>query len=232
MGSPTWLVIDIETVGRADVADYLDDLAPRANLVDPVKIAADLAEKKAAALTNAALDWNANRIVAIGLQTEEDDAPRVLLCRDEFDEVAALEQVWRTYRDRSRRLVTFAGAGFDVPTLIQRSRFLHVPTPPIDQRKYGNRDQIDLYRELTFDDSQRTFVIRRTLGNFCRLFSLDVPDDPHSGADIARLVDEGDWDAIAHHVRVDVVKTVALAQRLGYLGPPVSAAVAAEAVAL
>ena len=93
MASPTWLVADIETVGRADVADYLDDLTPRANLVDPVKIAADLAEKKAAALTNAALDWNANRLVAIGLQTEEDDAPHVLLCRDEFDEVAALEQV-------------------------------------------------------------------------------------------------------------------------------------------
>ena len=58
--------------------------------------------------------------------------------------------------DISRRLVTFNGMGFDVPTLIQRSRLLRVPVPHIDQRRFGNVDQQDLYKALTFDDSQRT----------------------------------------------------------------------------
>lgn len=224
MPSPTWMCIDIETVGRGDVADYLDDLSPRGNLRDPEKIAADLAEKRAAAIANAALDWNANRVIAVGLQTEVDEKPTVFLCKDAQAEAIVLKEVWHLYKERSRRLVTFAGAGFDVPTLIQRSRFLRVPVPRIDQRKYGNSDQIDLYRELTFDDTQRTYVIRRTLGNFCRLFELDVPADPHDGSDIARLVTEDRWDDIAHHVRTDVIKTQALAQRLGAIGPPQTAA--------
>lgn len=222
MPSPTWMVIDIETIGRPDVADYLDEIAPRANLVDPVKIAADLAEKRAAALTTAALDWNANRVVAIGVETE-DGAAQTWTCRTEEEEALALACVWRAYQSRSRRLVSFNGAGFDVPTLIQRSRFLRVSVPRIDQRRYGNSDQIDLYRLLTFDDSQRTFVIRRTLTNFCRLFGLDVPTDPHDGSDIARLVAEGDWDAIAHHVRTDVIKTRMLAERLDVLRTEVAA---------
>jgi len=211
------MVLDLETVGRPDVSEYLDDVSARSNLRDPEKIAADLAKKREEAVTNAGLDWNANRIVAIGYQTEEDAEPTVLLCQDEEREVYALRKVWHAYTDRSRRLVSFNGAGFDVPTLIQRSRLLRVTVPRIDQRKYGNSDQIDLYRLLTFDDTQRTFVIRRTLDNFTRLFGLDVPTDQHDGGDIARLVADGAWDAIAHHVRTDVVKTRALAERLDVL---------------
>lgn len=219
MTLPIWLAMDIETVGRPDVADYLDEIRPDARLTDKDKIAADLAKKRVAALEQAALDWNANQVIAIGVQTEEDAEPRVLLCRDADEEAEALRTVWRLYTARSRRLVTFNGAGFDIPTLVQRSRFLRVPVPRIDQRRYDNRDQADLYRLLTFDDSQRTFVIRRTLSNFCRLFGLDVPADPHEGSDIARLAAEGDWTAIGHHVHTDVVKTVALARRLDVIGP-------------
>ena len=217
MASPTWVVLDLETVGRPDVAEYLADIRAAGNLRDPEKIAADIAKKREEAVENAALDWNANAIVAIGYQTEEDAQPVVRLCRDVEAERDALSEVWRVYQARSRRLVTFNGANFDVPTLIQRSRFLRVSVPRIDQRKYGNSDQIDLYRLLTFDDTQRTFVIRRTLSNFCKLFALDVPCDDHDGSDIARLVAEGDWDALAHHVRTDVLKTRALAERLDVL---------------
>jgi predicted PolB exonuclease-like 3'-5' exonuclease len=215
--TPTWLVLDIETVGRPDVADYTDEIRAAGNLKDPEKIAADLAKKRDEAIANAALDWNANAIVAVGYQTEETSEPTVLICRDVEEEAFALRRIWRVYQDRSRRLVTFNGAGFDIPTLVQRSRFLRVPVPRLDQRKYGNTDQIDLYRLLTFDDTQRTFVIRRTLSNFCKLFALDVPCDAHDGSDIARLVAEGDWDAIAAHVRTDVVKTRMLAERLDVL---------------
>jgi hypothetical protein len=217
-----WLVVDIETVGRPDVVDYLDDLTPRGNLKDPEKIAADLAEKRAAALATAALDWNANAIVAIGYQTEQDATPRVLLCRDEEEEADALRTLWLAYTRSSRRLVTFNGYGFDVPVLLQRSRLLGVTEPRIDQRKYSNVDQIDLFKHLTFDDMRGTSVIKRSLRNFGRLFKLDLPIDPVDGAQIGALVAAGDWPAIVQHVTADVITTRLLAERLHLIDPVVT----------
>ena len=57
-------VFDIETVALADAAAYIPPPKPRANLKDPAKIEADIAEKRAAVLEKAALDPDLCRVVA------------------------------------------------------------------------------------------------------------------------------------------------------------------------
>jgi hypothetical protein len=71
----------------------------------------------------------------------------------------------------------------------------------------------------------------RSLGFYARRFGIDIPD-PTSGADMPALIAAGDWEAVRAHNLADLRRTQALAQRLGYIGPPVSAAAVAEAVAL
>lgn len=112
-----------------------------------------------------------------------------------------------------RTLVTFNGRAFDLPYLIQRSRYLGVIHPTLDLRPYGSgQGNIDLYIELTFG-RQSGPCMRQTLSAFCKRFGI-----PHNntvkGADIAGLVAAGDWAAIAEHVQADVIATLALARRL------------------
>jgi hypothetical protein len=73
----------------------------------------------------------------------------------------------------------------------------------------------------TFDDMRCTNVMERTLTNFCRRYGMDVPPDETTGADIARLVAAGDWDAVRHHCFADILKTVWFARTLGVIPTPV-----------
>ena len=48
--------------------------------------------------------------------------------------------------------------------------------------------------------------------------------DPHSGKDIAALVAAGEWAGVEGHCTADILKTAALARRIGVLEPePVKA---------
>jgi hypothetical protein len=87
----------------------------------------------------------------------------------------------------------------------------------LDLGKYSRRGVIDLFLDLTFN--QGTYdagAMRRTLKAFCRRFGIAV-DDETTGADMPRLFEAGEFDAIAAHLRSDVEATVALAQRLGVI---------------
>ena len=56
----------------------------------------------------------------------------------------------------------------------------------------------------------------RSLAFYCTRFGIVVPDDV-TGADIGALVAAGAWSRVHDHVRADVAKTTALAQRVGVL---------------
>lgn len=250
-----WLLIDIETAGRSDAAGFIEDRLGSAadfaaelaavehdkRCTKPDAIAESIANRRQKLIddreqkrrdfqADMGLDWNANRIVALGYQTESSEAT-VLVCEDEDDERAALRRVWHAYGAGRRRIVGYNVWGFDLPTMIQRSRLLGIDVPYIDMRRYGNSDQIDLFKLLTFDDIRCTSVIRRTLDNFCRLFGIDETIPPvGSGADIGAMVEAGDWDGIRAHCLADVRRTQALAQRLGYISAPVAADVEAVAI--
>lgn len=205
------IVLDIETCGLVNAADYLEPVQPAKNLTDPAKIKADIEKRTADRDDKVALDWNVGRVAALGWWTEE-DGPHVYLGKDEHSEATALMLFWRECRHRT--IVGFNIKGFDLRYLIQRSRYLGVDYPVLDLGKYTRKGIIDLFSELTFNDgTYDQGCMRRSLKAFCRRAGIQVPDDI-DGKDVPALVQAGEWAAVEAHCRNDLVMTVALARWL------------------
>lgn len=210
------IVVDVETCGLDNAADYLEPVVPDARLKDPAKIEADIADKTATRLTKIGLDYNVGRIVALGWWCEPDGV-QAYLCRDEDGERAAVERFWALSAHRT--IVGFCCKSFDLRYLIQRSRLLGLTYPQLNLSKYSNQGIEDLYLMLTFGDGPYDQgAMRRTLHAFCRRFGIPVTDQT-TGKDIAALVATGDWAAVEAHVTADVILTLALARRLGVVAP-------------
>ena len=203
------LAFDLETASDLTALPLLGPVTAPGNLKDPAKIAAAIEERTAARDSKLALDPDCCRIVAIGY-TDSDGVVVVLPCPDATAERDALRVFWTEWQIVGHRPVGFNCVGFDLPVLMQRSRILAVDVPHISLKKYGSADCDDLMLDLSFGG----LTDYKSLGFWCKRLALDVPEDTTSGKDIGALVEAGDWDAVVAHCRVDVIKTLALAQRL------------------
>lgn len=208
----TPIIVDIETCGLPNAAEFLEPCKPDGRLTDPAKIKADIEAKEQARLDKLALDWNVGRIAALGYWTDR-EGTTALLCQDEDLERDALDAFWNLSKHRT--ICGFNVKAFDLKFMVQRSRYLGVPYPILDFSKYSRRGVTDLYLDLTFNDgTYDQGAMRRTLHAFCRRFGIPVTDSI-SGKDVPQLVAEEKWDEVKAHVISDVDLTVALAQRLG-----------------
>lgn len=221
------IVIDIETAPLENARDYvdspsLDDITAPSNYKDEAKISAYIADAKADRLAKferdctdrAALDFNLARIVAVGFWMES-IKPTALLCKTPDDERAALDEVWEFCRHRT--VVGFRIREFDVPLMIQRSRYLNIAHPMPDLGRSARNSSItDLYDLLTFNDLRAESIMRRSLTSFARRFGMRVTDTI-GGKEIPALVAAGAWDQVESHVLADITTTVQLAQRLGVI---------------
>jgi predicted PolB exonuclease-like 3'-5' exonuclease len=215
------IVVDLETAGLPNAADFLEPVIPDARLKDPEKIAADIIAKTEARQQKLALDWNVGRIVALGWWTNSGGDQSYLACQDEWTERYAITNFWEWAKRRT--IVGFNVKAFDLRFLVQRSRYLGIPHPDVDFGKYSRKGVHDLYLDLTFNDgTYDQGAMRRTLHAFCRRFGIPV-DDSISGKEIPALVEAGEWEQIQAHVTSDVLLTVALAERLGVIRVEVAA---------
>lgn len=213
------LVFDCESVAIVNAGDYLEPATPPSNYVKAEAIAVYIEKANAEALAKAALDVDLARIVAIGVADGTSNGPaaygpQVYLATTEDEERAILVDFWRLVMVQPRpTLVGFNCLAFDLPLLLRRSLYLGVKTPVLSLGKYRHDGIEDLMMRLSHDGTLRY----RSLSFYAKRFGLDVPADPHTGADIAGLVAKGDYDAVAAHCRADVMVTVALAKRVGVL---------------
>jgi predicted PolB exonuclease-like 3'-5' exonuclease len=212
------LIFDCETAPLANAADYLDPVTAAGNLKDPAKIAASIAERDAERCEKMGLDWNLSRIVALGWTRNGTDSD-VAAFKTEDDERLGITGFWAAYKAEDKhapRLCGFNAYQFDLPFLIQRSRYLGIAVPPVDRRKYDNRDLVDLFQLLTFDNQQGvTAIMPRSLKSFCRRFGIEMDDTQTAGKDIAALIAADNWAAVEAHCASDVAATYALAKRMG-----------------
>jgi hypothetical protein len=219
-----WCCADLEAAEREDAAVYLPEPEADKRLTDVLKIAADIAKKRAVARERLPLDPNGCRIVALGFQSEYMDGPTV--CAADFQsEKEMLQYFWS--EARGRRLVGFCSRRYDLPVLIQRSRMLGVAIP--DWRNliapYGrSRGHVDLYDEWTLDGTIKGEIPNNLL-TVCALNGIAIPDDDSKGKDMAALVAAGDYAAIRQHCSRDVERTVALARALKVIPAAVEAPV-------
>lgn len=206
------IVLDIETAGLPNAADFLDPVTAARNLKDPEKIKADIEQRTAERDGKLALDWNVGRIVALGWWSAQHGISTHVCGNDDYERDALLS-FWSIAKQRT--IVGFNIKGFDLKFMIQRSRYLGVPYPDLDLGKYTRRGIVDLFSELTFNDgTYDQGAMRRTLQAFCRRFGIPV-EDQTTGKDIAALVAKNDWVGVTAHLRSDIILTVSLARRLG-----------------
>lgn len=204
------IVLDLETCAIDGAAALVK---PAANLKDPEKIKASIAERAAAA----GLYPYTARIVALGWCDEGEGVEHVDICPTEAAETRVLKEFVPRLTENGRLvpIVTFNGRRFDLPLLMVRCRLLGVPCPNLDIRKYysSNPDVLD---KLTFFGELEP----RSLTWFAQRFGLPT-DDAFTGALVPELIEDGNWDAIKAHCASDVRLTRLLAERLGVMRAPV-----------
>jgi predicted PolB exonuclease-like 3'-5' exonuclease len=205
------LIFDVEAVGIENAADYMDAIAAPVNYKDEVKIAAYIAQAQQEQLDKAALDIDLARIVAIGAWDECDDAPSIFTAKDEREERVLLKWFWGI---AGSPLIGFNCVAYDLPLLLRRSLYLGVAAPTFTLGKYRHPGIEDLILTLSFDGALRF----RSLSFYAKRFKLTGwGDDTVSGKDIPKLVAAGEWEQVTAHCRADVLKTAALARRIGLI---------------
>ena len=201
------VVVDIETLAVSGIE--IEPVSAPANYKDPEKIAAYIADGERAQRERAALyPWSC-RGVAFGWCHEGTEAVEVRLANGDASEASSLREFW--YQVKGQDLVTFNGLAFDLPVLMARSTLLGVPCPALNVDRYRSPHP-DLLKLLTFNGA----IPARSLRWFATRFGLNT-DDAFSGAHVAQLVEDANWDAITSHVVSDVTLTRQLAERLGVL---------------
>jgi hypothetical protein len=210
-----WLIADFETTARDDIDQFADDMRVDRRLVDPEKIAA----AKAKRIEMAATDIDFAQIACVGLWSSTDDGPTVLCGLPEREMVGAFWQAYEAVTSDGGQVVGFNIGTYDLPLAITRAQILDVPYTRVDLYRYAKGGPVlDLLRILTHDwavDKDKW----KKLDVYARLRGIDIPD-PTTGADMPALIAAGDWEAVRAHNLADLRRTQALAQRLGYIGPP------------
>lgn len=209
------MILDIETIALDEAANFIEEPTAPANYKDPAKIEAYVADAKAKAINRCALDPDLCRVVAIGWQAH--DCSDVWIAPSAQHERDVIRDFWRL---AAPFYIGFNLLSFDLPVLIRRSQYLGVDVPPIalNLDKYRT-PHIDLMLRLSFNKT----IDAHSLDFYCRRFGVPITDTT-SGADVDAMVRAENWGGIAIHCRADVLKTAALAERLGYLAAAVEPA--------
>lgn len=204
------LIVDVEAVAIDRAEDYIEPVEAPSNYKDEAKIAAYIKDATAKAVDRCALDPDLARIVVLGCGDVDGD-DTALICKNEQQEAAALRAFWGRAVNAAgvvRTLISFNGFGYDLPLLVRRSQYLGVDHPVLNIDKYRS-PHIDLMQVLTF----RGAIKPHRLSFYCSRFGMAI-NDPYTGADIARLVRDGDWKAVEEHNLSDLGQTRFLAQKL------------------
>lgn len=203
------IVIDIETIGSPDCAEYLDPVKAPDNYKDEAKIKAYCDEKRVKQIEQAGLEADLCEVVAVSWMVAESHTRPAVFTRAAGDEGDLLSLLWGAIGLRS--VIGFNCLGFDLPVLIRRSQLLNIAHPRLNLDRYRT-PHVDLLERLTWNGK----LTYRSLGFYCRRFGIPS-EDTTSGKDIAALVAANDWLAVGKHCQADVEKTALLAQRLGWL---------------
>lgn len=214
-----YLVLDLETVGIDNAADFIvkDDIEAPSNYKNPEAIAAYQEREFTKRVEAAALDLDLARICAMGTMSESDGAPQVMIAKDEAQERDVLTFLASMLSAESQiSLLTFNGLKYDLPLLMRRARYLGVQFPRLSLDRFRS-PHVDLYNELTLNGTVKAHSLRWYMRRHDWTDLLSADPLAEGGASVAAAVAEGRWEDVAAHCRVDVEASYRLATWLGYL---------------
>jgi DNA polymerase elongation subunit (family B) len=149
------IALDIETIGNPEAVASLPAPVAKKGLKDPAKIAEDIAEKRAAQSSEAALDPLTARIACFGMVGGGANPPMVygniVQSIDDEGEKAVVQDIFRTLGVKDTRIVTWNGINFDLPMIYKRAMILGVDpgsfgAPPLTAwtKRYSTDRHYDL----------------------------------------------------------------------------------------
>ncbi|MHC5058902.1 MAG: ribonuclease H-like domain-containing protein [Planctomycetota bacterium] len=216
---PAWpIAFDLETIANPWMVDALPEPTAKANLKDPKKIEADIAEKKAKLIDRMPLNGNTAMICAVGL-TFMDEAGEListaLMLETASQEAGLLDEMWYILGQGRAGYITFNGVGFDIP-MIQRRTMAQGLTAGahIDAGKYATPprgNHWDMMQIISNYGSMESGSL-----DFCCEALLGVgkyDDGSADSADVGALWMEGDKDEIAKRAARDAELTYQLWQK-------------------
>lgn len=209
------VIFDVECGPILGARDYIEAPAAPGNYKDVDKIAAYIEEKHRELVDRAALDPDLTRIVCIAWMIDSDRAPTSIIAKDEDEERALLKAFWDVVGN-GPDMATLVGFGiltYDMRVLMRRSLYLNVKPANVLIERYKHPGVIDLMDELSFHGAERFHSLRF----YCQRFGLGPFDDDITGAGVGTCIAVGDWDSVERHCRIDVLKELALAKRIGVL---------------
>jgi len=143
--------LDIETIGNPDAVALLPEPKAHGRLKDPAKIAADIAEKKAALLADAALNALTARIVCFAAVGADGETVHCAQAATDEAERETVQRIMEFLGADDARIVTWNGTGFDLPMIYKRAMLLgvdpgHFGAPPLSAwtKRYSTDRHYDL----------------------------------------------------------------------------------------
>lgn len=210
------MVFDLETLPIESAADFMEPVEAPENYKDPIKIRAFIAEHTPKKLAKCSLDPDLCRIAVLGWLDEGEPEPIVVRILSEDEERCALRMFWQrvtTPGGSHRRTISFYGLSFDWPVIVQRSRYLGVVHSIPNLDKYRT-PHYDLHAKLTFNGATKH---THDLDFYAKRFGVPLPADDIDGSQVAAAIEAGEWEKVLRHCRFDILKTAAIAHRIGAL---------------
>jgi predicted PolB exonuclease-like 3'-5' exonuclease len=221
----TALAADIETVptSAALALPYPEaERQPPASYTKPETIAAwyerDRAEWETTRIKTYSLTPLHGRVVAIGLAWDPADDfgtdldTTTLIAETSADEAAILTAFWERVRTADP-LVTWNGAGFDVPFLLTRSAILGVTNTPRGlMKRYATDVHYDVKQVVCNFDTQRMRTPGNSLSDWAVAFGMDAKIS--HGSAVYAMYKEGRFADISTYAADDARLTLALYHRV------------------
>ena len=198
------IAFDLETIGNKSLIPMLPEVKPKGTLKDPVKIEADIADKKAKQIADLGLNPWTNIICAFGWCDGENAGHLIL--KDEESEKDLLYQIW-DHLAKYSYFVTFNGIAFDVPVLNAHSLIHRIRTAvKINIKKYTIANHHDLRMILNNWDSHA----HGTFDFFLKLFFGKGKAEGIDGSMVQEYWDAGRSAEIGENAERDGIDTAML----------------------
>lgn len=194
----TW---DLETIADKSVVPLLPEVVPKKSLKDPIKIEADIKEKKAYQLAKLGLNPTTAMICCFGWHDSDTGKTNHIILKEETKkaEKKLVQQAWEVLVTGDH-FVTFNGIGFDMPMLKMRSLINKVrPAINISTKKYTIQNHTDARMILSNWDN----FAKGNLDFYCRLLLGETPKENLSGDQVQDAWDMELYDEIGKYCEAD-----------------------------
>jgi DNA polymerase elongation subunit (family B) len=186
------IALDLESIADPAMFKILPEVKPKGTLKDPVKIAADIAQKRAAQISGMGLSPMTNMICCAGWYDSDGESGAVML-KEATDkaEKNLLIEFWDILGGYDH-FVTFNGRAFDIRCMLLHGVSHGIrPSVNIDHGRYNRAgsNHTDLRPILAGDDK----FAPGKLDFFCKKFIGEQPGE-HKPEDIDGALVQGYWD--------------------------------------